>query len=100
MRPSDREEEVLQENSGAEEGEAEDEVGLEEMIAGIGEGIEMSTFETDTETREAENVNESESETGEIREILGCADHRLGERDRQRGMREISGTVSGIYPQD
>lgn len=80
----------------AEEGEG----GLEEMIAVIEEEIGISTFETDTEMREAGSASASESGTGEIQETLDCADHQLEEHDRRREMREIFETVSGIYPRD
>lgn len=86
--------------SEAEEGAAEDEDGGDEMVAVIEREIERSTFETGIETREAENVTESETETGATREILGCADRQSGEHDRQREMHEIFGIVTGIYLQD
>lgn len=99
MRPSGREEAGLAATLEAEEGAAEDEDGEDEMIAVIEGEIEMSTFETGIETREAENVTGSETETGATRETLGCADRQSGELDRQRGMGEIFGIVIGIYLQ-
>lgn len=99
MRLSGREEADLAATLEAEEGAAEDEDGEDETIAVIEVEIEMSTFETGIETREAENVTGSETETGATRETLGCADRQLGELDRQRGMDEIFGIVIGIYLQ-
>lgn len=99
MRPSGREEADLAATLEAEEGVVEDEDGEDETIAVIGGETEMSTFETGIETREAENVTGSETETGATRETLGCADRQSGELDRQREMDEISGIVIGIYLQ-
>lgn len=99
MRLSGREEEDLPVTLEAEEDAAEDEDG-EEMTAVIEEEIEMSTFETGIETREAENVTESEIEIGATRETLGCVDHQSRGHDHQREMHEIFGIVTGIYPQD
>lgn len=65
------------------EGEAGED-GLEETTAVIEEGIETSTFETDTERREAGSGSESESGTGESKETSGCADPQLDEHDRRR----------------
>lgn len=100
MRLSGREEADSAATLEAEEGAAEDGDGQDEMTAAIAGEIEMSTFGTGIETREAENAIESETETGATREILGCADRQLGEHDRRRVMDEISGIVTGIYLQD
>lgn len=99
MRLSGREEADLAATLEAEEGAAEEEDGEDETIAVIEGEIEMSTFETGIETREAENVTGSEIETGATRETLGCADRQSGELDHQREMGEISGIVTGIYLQ-
>lgn len=75
---------------GGEVGEGED--GLGEMTAVIEAGIETSTSETDTETREAGSA--SESGNGVTQEIFACADHQSEEHGRRR---EIFENVSGIY---
>lgn len=90
MGPGEEDSSASFEAEGAEVEEGED--GLGEMTAVIEAGTETSTFETDTETREAGNA--SESGNGVTQEIFACADHRSEEHDRRR---EIFENASGIY---
>lgn len=91
MRLSGREEADLVAILEAEEGVAEDGDGEGEMVVVTEGEIETPNFEG-IETREAENVTGSETETGAI-EISDRVDRQSGGLDRQREMVGIFGIV-------